>query len=101
MKQNKRRKYDADFKRSAVALSEEPGRNAYDVERSLGIPKGTICKWKQNTIKQGKLAFPGNGKEALTPDQIKIRELEKKLKDSEIEKEILKKAVAIFSKTPK
>ncbi len=51
--------------------------------------------------KDGNLAFPGNGIEALTPDQKRIRELEKKLKDVEIDREILKKALAIFSKAPK
>jgi transposase len=47
------------------------------------------------------LAFPGNGREALTSQEQKIRELEKKLKDAEMERDILKKAMAIFSRAPK
>jgi transposase-like protein len=45
--------------------------------------------------------FPGNGREALTPQQQKIRELEKRLKDAEMERDILKKAMAIFSRASK
>ena len=98
MSEQKRRRYDAEFKRNAIALSEEPGRSISEVEQSLGISPGLIYKWKNQFDAKGTLAFPGNGIEALTPDQKKIRELEKKLRDAEIDREILKKAVAIFSK---
>jgi len=37
----------------------------------------------------------------LTIQQQRIRELEKKLKDAEMERDILKKAMAIFSRAPK
>ena len=49
----------------------------------------------------GKPAFPGNGVETLTDDQKRIRELEKELRDTQMERDILKKAMAIFSKGPK
>ena len=101
MSEQKRRRYDADFKKNAVALAKEPGRSISEVEQSLGITHGIIYRWQKQLNAQGSLAFPGNGIEALTPEQKKIRELEKQLRDSEIEREILKKAVAIFSKTPK
>ena len=101
MSENKRRRYDAEFKRNAIALSEEPGRTAHSVEISLGIANGMISRWKRQLAKNGDLAFPGNGIEALTPDQKRIRELEKQLRDTEMDRDILKKALAIFSKTPK
>jgi transposase-like protein len=47
--------------------------------------------------KQGEIAFPGHRKTVLTQDQKRSRELEKKLKDVEMERDILKKAMAIFS----
>ena len=50
---------------------------------------------------RGELAFPGKGKEALTSREKEIRELKKRLKDAEMERDILKKAMAIFSKAPK
>ena len=101
MIEKKRRRYDSEFKRNAIALSEEPGRSAHSVEQSLGIANGMIGKWKRQLSQNGDLAFPGNGIEALTPDQKKIRELEKQLRDAEMDRDILKKALAIFSKAPK
>jgi transposase len=47
------------------------------------------------------VAFPGNGNEALTLEQKRIKELEKALRDTEMERDILKKAVGIFSRMPK
>lgn len=97
----KRRLYDAEFKRNAIALSEEPGRNASDVEQSLGLSNGIISRWKKQLLKSGDAAFPGNGIESLSPEQKKIRELEKRVRDAEMDRDILKKALAIFSETSK
>ena len=101
MKKSKRRNYDAEFKRNAVKLASEPGRTASGVEQSLGIPNGMIYRWRKQLETMGELAFPGKGIEALTEEQIKIRELEKQLKEITLERDILKKAVAIFSKAQK
>ena len=100
MSRGNRRRYDAEFKRNAIALANEPGRTAHSVEQSLGIGQGLIGRWRKQMEKDGELAFPGNGVEPLTPDQKRIRELEKKLADVEMDRAILKKALAIFSKTP-
>ena len=96
-----RRKYDSDFKRNAVQLAEEPGRTVAEVAENLGIGKDLIYRWRREQRAHPGLAFPGNGREALTIQQQKIRELEKKLKDTEMERDILKKAMAIFSRAPK
>jgi len=96
-----RRQYDPEFKRNAVLLTEEPDRSVRDVAESLGISADLLYQWRRQYRKQGEIAFPGQGNLALTPDQKRIRELEKKLKDAEMEREILKKAMAIFSKASK
>ncbi len=96
-----RRTYDAEFKIDAINLANEPDKTAIEVERSLGIPQGIIYRWKKQLKTKGKLAFPGLGNEALTPEQRKIKELETRLKDAELERDILKKAVGIFSRVPK
>ena len=44
-------------------------------------------------------SFSGSGNLKLTLEQERIRELEKKLQDVELEHSRLKKAIAIFSKT--
>jgi len=96
-----RRKYDPDFKRNAVRLTEDPDRTVYEVAANLGISKDLLYKWRRELrLKEG-LAFPGHGREALTEQEKRIKELEKKLKDAEMERDILKKAVAIFSRAPK
>ena len=50
---------------------------------------------------RGEMAFPGHGNMTLTEEQKLIRELEKKLPDTDMERDILKKAMAIFSRTSK
>ena len=101
MKKPNRRTYNSDFKRDAITLSNESGKTITDVEISLGIPSGTIGRWKRQLQSQGNIAFPGRGIEALTPDQRRIRELEKELRDAQMERDILKKATAIFSRASK
>lgn len=94
-----RRAYDTEFKKRAVQLSQEPGRTVADVAEGLGIHKDLIYQWRKQLERQGGLAFPGNGKQNLPHEQQRIKELEKKLRDVELERDILKKALAIFSQT--
>jgi transposase len=46
------------------------------------------------------VAFPGHGRQGLTNAEQMVRDLEKRLADVTLERDILKKAVAIFSKAP-
>ena len=101
MSVQQRRQYDPEFKRNAVLLTEEPDRSVRDVAESLGIAVDLLYQWRRQFRDKGEIAFPGQGNLALTPDQKRIRELEKKLKDTEMEREILKKAMAIFSRASK
>ncbi len=101
MSVQQRRKYDPDFKRNAVQLTEEPGRTVADVAEKLGISKDILYRWRRSQRINKEFAFPGNGREALTSQQQKNRELEKRLKNAEMERDILKKAMAIFSRASK
>jgi len=96
-----RKIYDSDFKRNAVRLSEEPGACVTKVADDLGISRDLLYRWRSDFKRKGQLAFPGHGKEALTLEERRIRQLEKRLHEAELERDILKKAVAIFSKAPK
>jgi transposase-like protein len=96
-----RRKYDPDFKRNAVRLAEEPGRTVIEVAENLGISKDLLYKWRYELRLREGLAFPGHGREGLTEQEKRIKELEKKLRDAEMERDILKKAMAIFSRAPR
>jgi len=72
-----RRRYDPEFKRNAVLLTEEPERTVIEVAGNLGISKDLLYKWRRELRRKEGLAFPGNGREALTEQEKRIRELEK------------------------
>ena len=92
-----RRKFDSDFKRNTVLLSRDPNRSAAEVAKNLGISKELLYSWRKEYRQREELAFPGQGREALTPQEQKIRDLEKELKYVEMEHDILKKVMGIFS----
>ncbi len=98
----RRRKYDRDFKRNAVLMCAEPGRTIAGIAENLGIPENLLYRWRREyNLLSDELAFPGNGIEALTEEQKLVRELTKKLRETEMERDILKKAMAIFTRAPK
>jgi len=89
-------KYDEAFKREAVRLVTEDGRSASSVERDLGISNGCISRWKKALSEDSEHPFPGKGR--LRPADEELRRLQR---DNDIlrqERDILKKALAIFSK---
>ena len=89
----KKKRYDRDFKISTVKMVTEGGHKASEVARSLGINPTQLYSWKKKFGDSGDKAFPGKGH--LT----EIAALRRKLRDVEMERDILKKAVGIFSKT--
>ncbi len=94
----KQRKYDKAFKHEAVRLVIEEGRSVASVERDLGTGKGVIYNWVHQYTKDPEHAFPGSGK--LKPPEREVHELKRELERVKRERDILKKAVAIFSKDP-
>lgn len=94
----KRRKYDKAFKVMAVELCLS-GKRAVDVAAELGIRDSLLNRWKREYKAEKSRSFPGNGKSALSPEQAEIARLKKALREAEIERDILKKAVSIFSRS--
>ena len=92
------RKYDLEFKLEAVRLGSEPGATNRDVERRLGIGQGMLSRWKREFKRDGQQAFPGKGH--LKPEDEKLRQLKRENERLRRERDILKKAVAIFSTDP-
>ena len=93
-----RKIYDAAFKVKAVELSNERS-NITELARELGIQVSILYKWRKDYDKFGAGSFPGNGIIKQTAEQKLISELEARLKEAELERDILKKAVGIFSKS--
>src|SRR5690554_8148828 len=96
-----RRKYSEEFKKEAVELSFNSDKTCKDIAEELGISYHNLVRWRSEYKNKGDLAFPGNGNQKLTPEQEKIKRLKYELRETQIERDILKKAVAIYSKKPK
>ena len=94
----KRRKYSKEFKIKAVELSNVRG-NTKEIAMELGISADLIYRWRRELEQHPDLAFSGNGIKQLTQDQKELEHLRKQLKDVIMERDILKKAVSIFSKS--
>jgi len=80
---------------------EEPDRTIAGVARELGIHENLLYKWRTQFSNEGDRSFPGHGHINLTPEQQRIRELERLLAETTMERDILKKAMAIFSRAPR
>ena len=99
MSQGKRRKYDREFKVEAVKLVTEGGRAVAEVARNLGIHENLLYKWREKYTEDIAHAFPGKGR--LKPAEEELRRMKRELANVTQERDILKKALAIFSKEPK
>jgi len=91
-----RRKYDREFKIRAVKLLLESGKTTKEIADDLGICSGNLTRWKREYREDAENAFPGMGK--LKPEDEEMRKLKKENTDLRQERDILKKALAIFSK---
>lgn len=92
----KRKNYPKEFKEEAINLVEEEGQSCSDVERNLGIGKGTVSRWVREKRNQGEDAFCGSGN--TRPSEKEFKQMQKDLERLRRERDILKKAMAIFSK---
>jgi transposase len=90
-----RRTYSREFKIEAVQLWETTDKSAADIERELGIGDGCLSRWRKKLSTEGESAFPGRGR--LAPEQEELQRLKRELEIVRQERDILKKAVAIFS----
>jgi transposase len=92
----RRRKFDKQFILEALRLVERGGRPVTAIARDLGIHPNLIYKWRQVFQADGNDAFPGKGK--LKPADEELRRLRRELEVVTQERDILKKALAVFSR---
>lgn len=93
-----RRVYDPEFKKMAVDLSyhrDDIGKLAEELE----IKPDLLYRWRREAKKAKEGAFPGHGNLKMTEEQKEIARLKKELREAKLERDILKKAVSIFSKS--
>ena len=91
-----RKTFTSEFKLDAIKLAKKNG-NIEETARNLGISPGALHRWirqqKQHEA-EGRPAFIGKGKPALTEQEARIKQLERDLEITRQERDILKKAVA-------
>jgi transposase len=89
------RTYDKDFKINAVNLYKSSGRSLNTIAQELGLSTSTLSKWVCQYNEDGDGSFPGKGQAKSYEEE--VRALRKELIHVRQERDILKKAVAIFS----
>jgi transposase len=91
-----RRKYDASFKQEVVKMIAS-GRSVPDIARSLGVGENLIYRWKKQAlaISDASAAAENGFTQVSLSDHLA---LQKQLRELQMEHEILKKVVGIFSR---
>lgn len=91
-----RRHFDDAFKHDAVRLMAEGGRSVSQLSRDLGVTPSQLRRWKERfgekTVKSSGVAGPA--------DSAELEKMRKELALVKEEREILKKALAVFSRRP-
>lgn len=91
-----RKPYAHEFKIEAVKLVTEGGLSRTKVARDLGLDITTLRRWIKEFAADGEHAFPGHGH----PRDQELTQLRRENQLLRQERDILKKAVGIFSRMP-
>lgn len=89
------RRHSNEFKQMIVELLQS-GQIVKQVSQEYGLNDSMIRKWR-TSYELNSVIFPN--KAVLTPEQSEIKVLQKELREVKLERDILKKAVSIFSKS--
>ena len=92
-----RKTYSRELKLEALQLVESSGKSAAQIARDLGIPEGSLYRWWNEFSARGDHAFPVQGN--LPADQEELRKLRRENEILRQERDILTKAIAIFTRT--
>jgi transposase len=93
----KRRTFDREFKQMVIELSQHR-EDITALASELDIRADLIYRWRREASANLSASFPGQGNKIMTEEQKEISRLKKELRDTQLERDILKKAVSIFSK---
>ncbi len=92
-----RKQYSAEFKREAVRMVMDKGLSVAQAARDLGLNENLLGRWKKQLEAHGERAFPGQGQ----PQDEELARLRREVEVLRQERDILKKAVGIFSQAPR
>jgi transposase len=88
--------YTPEFKREAVRLAQTSGKPIAQVARELGISDTSIQKFRKELREHSSEAFPGSGHQTVQEEE--VRRLKRELEVVKQERDVLKKAIGIFSR---
>lgn len=94
MKRTGKRNFTPEFRLESAQLVVDQGYSTKEAATAMNVGKSTMDKWVRQLKEERKGIVPKAT--PMTPDQLKIRELEKKIARIEEEKTILKKATALL-----
>ncbi len=92
----RRQRYTKEFKLDALRLMDEGLRPVAEIARELGVRKNVLYRWHHELLDDPQEAFPGNGK--LKDADSELARLRRELETVTEERDILKKALAVFSR---
>ena len=95
-----RKKYDKEYKMKLVEISFQRG-SVKEIAEEYGVSAQQLATWRSQYKNHQEIAFPGKGVKRQTEHEKEITRLEKLLADARMERDILKKAISIFSTTDK
>jgi transposase len=87
--------YTKEFKVGAARMVVDEKMKPSRVAKNLGVCSGSVTKWVTDYRKHGSGAFPGKG--MLVPVDQEKRDLEKRLRRAEMERDLLKKTISLFA----
>lgn len=92
MKRRPKRNFSPEFRLEAAQLVVDQNYKIREAAEAMNVGISTMDKW----VRQLRLERGGESPKAtpMTPDQLRIRQLEKRIREVEMEKDILKKATA-------
>jgi transposase len=87
--------FEKSFKQEAVRLVQAGGKSMSQFANDLGVSVSTLSRWCQDAATNQEHAFVGSGHQQ--PEAEELRRLRREIDILRQERDILKKAVAIFS----
>ena len=92
-----RRDFTREFKIETVRLSYQTNKTLDEFAEDMGISRSSLSRWRSEFRDDPQQAFPGKGQPKERDAE--IAQLKKQLRQAEMERDVLKKALAIFSQT--
>jgi transposase len=92
-----RKQHTSEFKQEAVRLVTQGGLSLAQAARDLGLNETMLGRWKKEFEQHAGTAFPGQGH----PQDAELARLRREVEVLRQEREVLKKAISIFSQIPR